>query len=97
MMPSYRGYDAIIASIINHDVWVTYTLSFSVGTLNQQPKSLRAGLGWCVVSVPLPSGTNTGSNSGGGQVLKKRKKLTVQSKLDYPQSSMGFGIEFFLG
>ena len=34
-----------------------------------QPKSLRAGPGWFVVSVPLPSGPNTGSNPGGGRVL----------------------------
>ena len=38
---------------------------------HQQPKSLRAGLGWCVVSVPLPSGPNTGSNPGEGRVQKK--------------------------
>ena len=36
-----------------------------------QPNSLRAGLGWCVASVPLPSGLNTGSNPGEGRVLKK--------------------------
>ena len=40
---------------------------------HQQPKSLRAGLGWCVASVPLPSGPNTGSNPGGGRVLNKKK------------------------
>ena len=38
---------------------------------HQQPKCLRAGLGWCVESVPLPSGPNTGSNPGEGWVLKK--------------------------
>ena len=38
----------------------------------QQPKSLRAGLGWCVVSVSLPSGPNTGSNLGEGRVLKTK-------------------------
>ena len=36
-----------------------------------QPKSLRAGLGWCVASIPLPSGPNTGSNPGEGRVIKK--------------------------
>ena len=36
-------------------------------------RSLRAGLGWCVASVPLPSDPNTGSNPGGGRVLKKKK------------------------
>ena len=41
---------------------------------HQQPKSLRVGLGWCVASVPLPSGPNTGSNPRGGRELKKKKK-----------------------
>ena len=44
-----------------------------VGEYHQQPKSLRAGLGWCVAYVPLPSGPNTGSNPGGGRVLNKKK------------------------
>ena len=42
---------------------------------HQQPKSQRAGLGWCVASVPFPSGPNTGSNPGGGPVLNKKNKI----------------------
>ena len=38
------------------------------------PKSLRAGPGWCVVSVPLSSGPNTESNPGEGRVLNKKIK-----------------------
>ena len=41
---------------------------------HQQPKNLRAGLGWCLASVPLPSGFNTGSNPGEGRVLNKKTK-----------------------
>ena len=40
--------------------------------LHHNLKSLRAGLGWCVASAPLPSGPNTGSNPGGGRVPKKK-------------------------
>ena len=39
------------------------------------PKSLRGGPGWCVASVPLPSGPNIGSNPGEGRELKKKKKI----------------------
>ena len=34
----------------------------------------KAGHGKCVASVPLPSGSNTGSNPGVGRVLNKTKK-----------------------
>ena len=40
---------------------------------HQQPKSLRAGPGWFVASVPLPSSPNTRSNPREGRVLKKKK------------------------
>ena len=35
---------------------------------------LRAGLGWCAASVPLPSSPNTGSDPGEGRVLNNNKK-----------------------
>ena len=46
--------------------------------LLQYPKSLRVGLGVCVVSVPLPSGPDTGSDPKEGRVLKKRKKVDAE-------------------
>ena len=39
-----------------------------------------AGLGKCVASVPLPSGPNTGSNLGGGVLLKKIKNKNKKFK-----------------
>ena len=56
---------------------------------HQQPKSLRAGLGWCVASVPLPSGPNTGSNPGEERVLKKNKKNNFTQNHDF-----WFGFQF---
>ena len=49
----------------------------------QQPKSLRAGPGWCVASVPLPSGPNTGSNPREGLVLKKIEDQTLLCFINY--------------
>ena len=47
---------------------------------HQQPKSLRAGLGWCVASVPLPSGPNTGSNPWEGRVINLKKSVFVKGR-----------------
>ena len=46
---------------------------------HQQPKSLRAGLGWCVASVPLPSGPNTEGNPEEGEYKKNNLDQIISS------------------